>query len=53
LFVIRLGFSVGAWTLALIGVTVVLVVSASVLLSIYLSVRGVIRLEPSAALRYG
>jgi len=53
LFVIRLGFSVGAWTLALIGVTVVLVVSASVLLSIYLSVRGVIRLDPSAALRYG
>jgi predicted permease len=51
LFAISRGFSVGAWTLALIATTVVLVVSASVLLSIYLSVRGVIRLEPSAALR--
>jgi len=31
----------------------VLVVSACVLLSIYLAVRGVTRLEPSAALRVG
>ena len=53
LFVIQQGFSVGPWTLAQIGMTVVLVVSASVLLSIYLSVRGVVRLEPSVALRQG
>jgi hypothetical protein len=47
---IRLGFSVPGSTLALIAATVVLVISVSVLLSIYLAVRGVIRLEPSAAL---
>lgn len=52
LILVRQGFSIGAGALVLIGSTVVLVVSASVLLSIYLSVRGVIRREPSAALRY-
>lgn len=51
LFAINQGFSVGAGTLALLGAIVVAVVSACVLLSIYLAVRGVIRLEPSAALR--
>jgi hypothetical protein len=53
LLVIRQGFAVSVWTLVLIGATVVVVITASVLLSIYLSVRGVIRLEPSAALRQG
>lgn len=53
LVIIEFGFSVGAATLALLGFAVAAVVSASVLLSIYLAVRGVIRLEPSAALRCG
>ena len=53
LFVIVQGFSVEAWTLALIAVSVVLVISACVLLSTCVSVRGVIRREPSAALRHG
>jgi len=39
--------------MGLLAAGVVLVVSACVLLSIYLAVRGVIRLEPSAALRVG
>ena len=51
LAVIGQGFSVGAATLGLIAVAVVLVVSATVLLSIYLAVRGVVRSEPSAILR--
>jgi ABC-type antimicrobial peptide transport system permease subunit len=51
LAVIRQGFSVGLGTLTLIGIAVVMVVSASVLLSIYLAVRSVVRLEPSAVLR--
>ena len=51
--VIGQGFSLEAWTLALIALSVVLVVSACVLLSTYVSVRGVIRREPSAALRHG
>jgi hypothetical protein len=37
--------------LTLLGATVMAVVSACVLLSIYLAVRRVARLEPSAALR--
>ena len=53
LLAIRQGFSVGGGTLTLIGTSVVLVVSACVLLSIYVSVRSVIRREPSAALRCG
>jgi predicted permease len=53
LFMIRRGVDVGAGTLTLIGLGVVTVVATSVLLSIYLSVRGVIRLEPSVALRDG
>jgi hypothetical protein len=53
LYVIGQGFTLEAWMLALIAVSVVLVVSGCVLLSIYVSVRGVIRPEPSAALRHG
>lgn len=53
LVAVRQGFSFGAVALMSIGVTVALVVSGSVLLSIYVSVRGVIRREPSAALRCG
>jgi predicted permease len=51
LFVLRQGFAVGAGTLVLLAAAVVTVVSACVLLSIYLAVRGISRLEPSAALR--
>jgi predicted permease len=51
LFVLRQGFAVEAGTLALLAAAVVAVVSACVLLSIYLAVRGISRLEPSAALR--
>jgi predicted permease len=46
------GFSLEGPTLALIGGIVVLVVSFTVLLSIYLSVRGVLRLEPGSVLRF-
>jgi predicted permease len=53
LVVLQLGFSIGYWAMALLAGGVVLVVSACVLLSIYLAVRRVIRLEPSAALRAG
>jgi ABC-type antimicrobial peptide transport system permease subunit len=53
LFLLQLGFSIGYWTMGLLGAGVVLVVSACVLLSIYLAVRRVSRLEPSAALRVG
>jgi hypothetical protein len=52
MFVVDQGFSLGAWTLTLLAAAVVLVVSACVLLSIYLAVRGVLRLEPGAALRF-
>jgi len=51
LFALRQGFAVGAGTLTLLAAAVVAVVSACVLLSIYLAVRGISRLEPSAALR--
>ena len=51
LFALRQGFAVGTGTLALLAAAVVAVVSACVLLSIYLAVRGISRLEPSAALR--
>jgi hypothetical protein len=51
LVAIDLGFGLGAATMTLLGATVVAVVSACVLLSIYLAVRGVIKLEPSAVLR--
>jgi predicted permease len=51
LLAINQGFSLGAGTMALLGAAVLTVVSACVLLSIYLAVRGVARLEPSAALR--
>ena len=53
LFLLQRGFSLGYWTMSLLAAGVVLVVSACVLLSIYLAVRRVIRLEPSAALRVG
>jgi predicted permease len=53
LVVLQVGFSIGYWAMALLAVAVVLVVSACVLLSIYLAVRGVTRLEPGAALRVG
>ena len=53
LFLIRRRVDVGGGTLALIGFAVVAVVATAVLLSIYLSVCGVIRREPSVALRDG
>jgi hypothetical protein len=53
LVVLQLGFSIGYWAMGLLAGGVVLVVSVCVLLSIYLAVRRVIRLEPSAALRVG
>jgi hypothetical protein len=53
LVVISQGFSVGAATLALIGLSVAVVVAVSVLLAIYLSERGVVRLEPCTVLRRG
>ena len=51
LFAIGQGFSVGAGTLTSIAAAVVLVVSGTVLLSIYLAVRGVVRSEPGDILR--
>lgn len=51
LSVVAREFSVGASTLTLIATGVVLVVSGTVLLSIYFAVRGVIRSEPGAILR--
>jgi ABC-type antimicrobial peptide transport system permease subunit len=53
LAIISQGFSIGAGEVALIGATVVSVISATVLLSVYISVRGAIRRDPSAALRQG
>jgi ABC-type antimicrobial peptide transport system permease subunit len=53
LVVIRQSFSIGVGDLAAIGASVVLVVSATVLLSVYLAVRKAIRLDPSLALRQG
>jgi len=52
LAVIGRGFSIGGWTLGAIGTSVLLLVSACVVLSIYLSVRRVLRVEPSAVLRH-
>lgn len=49
---VRQAFSVDGATLALIGLVVLAVVSCTVLLSIYLSVRGVLKLEPSSVLRF-
>jgi ABC-type antimicrobial peptide transport system permease subunit len=46
------GFSLDGATVTLIGGLVALVVASTVLLSIYLSVRGVLRLEPSSVLRF-
>ncbi len=51
LVVLRQGFAVETGALLLLAAAVVTVVSACVLLSIYLAVRGISRLEPSAALR--
>jgi len=53
LVLLQIGFSIGYFAMALLAAGVVLVVSACVLLSIYLAVLGVTRLEPSAALRVG
>lgn len=53
LAVIRQGFSIDASTLTLLGTGVVLLVSATVLIAIYIAVRGVVRREPVDALRYG
>lgn len=51
LFVVAQEFSVAPATLTLIATGVVLVVSATVLLSIYFAVRGVARAEPGVILR--
>jgi predicted permease len=51
LLALRQGFAVGTGTLVLLAAAVVAVVSACVLLSIYLAVQGISRLEPSVALR--
>jgi predicted permease len=51
LFAIDLGFGLGAVTMTLLAATMVAVVSACVLLSIYLAVRSAIKLEPSSVLR--
>jgi predicted permease len=53
LIVIEQAFSVGIGAVALIGVGDVAVISTTVLLSIYVSVRGAVHLEPSASLRHG
>lgn len=53
LAVVRQSFSIGLDEVAMIGASVVLVVSATVLFSVYLSVRSAIRLDPSRALRQG
>ena len=53
LVLLQIGFSIGYAAMALLAGGVVLVVSACVLLSIYLALRRVIRLEPSVALRVG
>jgi ABC-type antimicrobial peptide transport system permease subunit len=53
LAVVSQGFSVGAGELALIGATVASVISAAVLISVYVSVRSAIGLDPSRALRHG
>jgi predicted permease len=50
--VVSQGFSLDGATLALIGLAVLIAVSGTVLLSIYLSVRGVLKLEPSSVLRF-
>lgn len=52
LAIVSQGFSVTGPTLTLIAAIVALVVSSAVLLSIYLSVRGVLRLEPGSVLRF-
>jgi hypothetical protein len=53
LFAMQRAFSVGTGALTLIGSCVVVVISTTVMLSIYVSVRGAVRLEPSATLRRG
>ena len=45
------GFSLDGESLSVIAVAVLLIVCVTVLLSIYLAVRGVLKMEPSAALR--
>jgi hypothetical protein len=53
LAVIRQGFVIGAGEIAAIAAGVVLVISTTVLASVYLSVHSAIRLDPSSALRQG
>lgn len=49
---VSLGFSVDSATLVLIGMGVLAAVTFTVLLSVYLSVRGALKLEPSSVLRF-
>jgi predicted permease len=53
LVAINRAFSVGVGEVALLGAIVVSAISATVLLSVYVSVRSAIRLDPSSALRHG
>jgi ABC-type antimicrobial peptide transport system permease subunit len=53
LFLLAQLSDIAAPVVAVMGVAVVLVVSGLVLMSIYVSVRGAVRREPSVALRYG
>lgn len=53
LLAIRQGFSIDVGELALIGAGVAAVITAMVLLSVDVSVRSAIRLDPSSALRHG
>jgi predicted permease len=53
LFLLSQMAELAAPVVAVMGMAVVLAVSGLVLVSIYVSVRGAIRREPSAALRYG
>jgi ABC-type antimicrobial peptide transport system permease subunit len=53
LAVVSQGFSLGAGELASIGAVVTAVISGTVLLSVYVSVRSAVRLDPSLALRRG
>ena len=53
LFLISQYVGIGTATLSVMGLGVVLAVAAIVLVSIYVSLRGVVNREPSRALRYG
>jgi hypothetical protein len=53
LFLISQYVGIDTATLSVMGLGVVLAVAAIVLVSIYVSLRGVVHREPSRALRYG